>query len=289
MMFIGKVFSFLFLIIGAEFIATDWAWGWGPAVHTVISCGILGDLSAVLPAFAEILKRYPLEYLYGSLAADFFMGKGQKEKEKGHPHKWESGFRFLSEAKDDQERAYACGFLSHLAADVVAHNYFIPNLICQASTWKRMGHFYWETRADHAMGSGYTKVAREILHMDHLGCDDLLKAAVNNKGRGIKTMRRLITQSVKFSDYLQGSPSFDLFSKGLRYQISQEYLAFSTTLSYRLVRDFLTRPFSSPCISCDPVGTSNLTIASRHLFRSKLFKAKRPQNQFQVDERLLRI
>jgi hypothetical protein len=287
-MFLGKILSFFLFFLFADFISTDWAWGWGPAVHTVIGCSILGDLSAILPAFAQILKRYPLEYLYGSLAADFFMGKGRKHTD-DHPHQWECGFRFLGDAKDDREVAYACGFLSHLAADVVAHNYFVPNLICQASTWKRMGHFYWETRADHAMGSGYTKIAREILHMDDLRCDDLLKAAVNNKNKGIKTMRRLITQSVKFSDYLQGSSSFDLFSKGLRYQISPDYLSFSTTLSFRLVRDVLLRPFSSPCLSCDPVGAINLTIASRHLFRSKLFKAERPKSRFQVDERLLQI
>ena len=49
-MFLGKVIAFLLLFIGAEFVATDWVWAWGPAVHTVIGCGILGDLSAILPA-----------------------------------------------------------------------------------------------------------------------------------------------------------------------------------------------------------------------------------------------
>ena len=183
-MFIIKLtlmFSVTFIL---GLIFADGAWAWGPAVHTVIACRLLEETGLILPSIAQILNAYPLEYLYGSLSADFFIGKGQKPKA-GHSHNWEAGYIFLNEAKDNREAAYACGFLSHLAADVVAHNYFVPNLLGMSSPWKRLGHIYWETRADHFVGPVYMRMARDVLKTDQPDCDDLLKIAVRRrKARG---------------------------------------------------------------------------------------------------------
>ena len=274
--------------MGLDLVFSRGALAWGPAVHTVIACNILEQAAAILPAVAEIIRAYPLEYVYGNLAADFFVGKGQKKKE-GHSHNWETGFRCLREAEDDREASYAYGFISHLAADVVAHNYFVPNLLCQASTWKRMGHLYWEARADHRVGGMYIRLAREILTMDHLGCDQMLISAAGKRGNGLKTRRRIYTQSVKFSDYLYAVPS-SFLEMGARYRVSDQYLGFTIGLAYRLVRDVLTNPDTSPCLSYDPIGSENLTIAGRHLFRNRWLQLERPKIPiFPVDDELLDV
>jgi hypothetical protein len=127
-MLIFKVIFFFCISVIVQLILAEGAWAWGAAVHTVMACRILDEVGQVLPFIARIIQLFPYEYIYGSLAADFFVGKGQKKKD-GHSHNWETGFRLLEEASDDREAAYAYGFLSHLAADVVAHNYFVPNLI----------------------------------------------------------------------------------------------------------------------------------------------------------------
>ena len=97
-------------------------------------------------------------------------------KKSGRAHSWKGGFRFLNEAVDDQEMAYAYGFLSHLAADVVAHNFFVPNLTNEYRALRKKSHLYWEIRADYLVGQEYTKIARDVLAMDHRACDNLLKA-----------------------------------------------------------------------------------------------------------------
>ncbi|MFC1821392.1 zinc dependent phospholipase C family protein [Thermodesulfobacteriota bacterium] len=286
-MFIIKLtFIFLMTII-LGFISAGSAWAWGPAVHTVIACRLLEETSLILPAIAQILRAYPLEYLYGSLSADFFIGKGQKPKS-GHSHNWEAGYIFLNEARDDRQAAYACGFLSHLAADVVAHNYFVPNLIRVASTWKRLGHIYWEAKADHFVGPAYTRMAREVLKTEQPDCDDLLRVAVQ-RHKTLKARRHVYKQSVKISDYLSQKQQFFQNPGRIRYQISHQYLGYMIGLSFRLVKHFMAHPYSSPCLSHDPIGSRNLRLAGQKLILSKLLSTPQSRHHFPVDEELLRL
>ncbi len=276
--------------MGLDFVFSSAAWAWGAAVHTAIACNILENTAPLLAAVSEVIRAYPLEYLYGSLSADFFVGKGQKKKS-GHSHNWETGFRCLTDSGDDREASYAYGFLSHLAADVVAHNYFVPNLIHRASTWKRMGHLYWEARADLHVGGMYIRLAKEVLGMEQLGCDRMLKSAAGKRSNGLKTRRRIYTQSVKFSDYLQTFPSPALFERGPNHRMSAEYLSFTLGLSYRLVRDLLAHPATSACLSFDPIGARNLLIAGRHRFLNRMRRVAHPHEGplFVVDEALLEL
>jgi hypothetical protein len=277
-MFLVKILFFLIVSLLYQLILTEGAWAWGPAIHTVIGCTILDELSYILPPVARVIQLFPLEYLYGSLSADFFVGKGQKRKD-GHSHNWDTGFRFFEGAGDERETAYAYGFLSHLAADVVAHNYYVPNLIHSVSRWKRMGHLYVEAKADHFVAPVYTRIARDLLTREELGCDELLRSAVRTSRNGLKTRKHLFTQGVKLSDFLNGSQPTGLVRKGTRYQISPKYLNFMINLAYRLVRDFLTHTGSSPCLSYDPIGSRNLRLAT----------LPRPMHPFDVDQELLEL
>jgi hypothetical protein len=280
-----KILGFFIFFLG---VFVENAWAWGPAMHTAIACRILQDGTAILPAIASIIQSFPREFVYGSLAADFFVGKGTKPRE-GHSHNWQTGFRLLRKAKPDKQAAYAYGFLSHLAADVIAHNYFVPNLIHQVSTWRRMGHLYWEAKADHSVGSAYINLAKEILVKDDLGCDALLQAAVGKKRNGLKTRRHIFTQTVKLSDLLSSPLSMSLINLGARYRISPSYLVFMSTLSYELVKDVLSRPYSSPCLSFDPIGSRNLQAAGRFAILSRLLDFRRPRHEFKVAKELLKV
>jgi len=283
-----KIFFFVFIFLITQLILTSGAWAWGPAIHTFIACSILEEISGILPSIASFIRPFSLEYVYGSMSADFFIGKGQKKRE-GHSHNWETGFRLLGEANDEREAAYAYGFLSHLAADVVAHNYFVPDMIHRVFTWKRIGHMYSEVIADKSVSHIYMKIAKGVLSMESLGCDRLLRSAVRRSRYGLKTRRRLFTQTVKMSDYLFYLPRMSIVNGRSRYQISHDYLAFMIGLSYRLVKDLLSYPDSSPCLSYDPIGSQNLHLASQNGVISKLFNNHYPKYQFSVDKELLEL
>lgn len=288
-MFLLKVTLSFFAVTAVQlFFTAAGAWAWGPAVHTAIACTMLNDLSSILPSIASVIQAYPLEYIYGNMAADFFLGKGQKKRD-GHSHNWVTGFKMLDEVKDDRESAYAYGFLSHLAADIVAHNYFVPDLIHRISSWKKMGHVYSEIIADRVMGPFYTRMARDILSTERLDCDRLLNSVEIRNRRGLKAKKRIYTQTVKISDYLYYLPQIPSISKKSRYRISKDYLEVMTELSYRLVKDLLSYPDTSPCLSYDPIGSINLNLASRNGFISKLFNNQCPQYIFPVDQELLEL
>ena len=242
----------------------DTACAWGPGVHMVSALSVLRDVKALSPSIASIISSCPREYLYGCLSADFFVGKSTG-KQTGYPHTWEGGFTFLDAAADDRRQAFAYGFLSHLAADVVAHHFYIPSLIDRYRSQKRMRHLYWELRADYLMGPVYTRMARELLRMDHQGCDDLLRFAAAEKTRGFAVKKHLYRRSVTLSDYWYTTR--DVLSTGRdgRWKTAKgyAYVAYMTTLSCLVVKRFLREPHSSPCLEFNPLGRKSLHLRRR--------------------------
>jgi hypothetical protein len=278
----------LLIVFIFQIVFADNVYAWGPAVHTVISCSILDGLKFILPEIANILKQHPLEYIYGNLAADFFIGKGSKRKE-GHSHNWEAGFSILGEAESEREASYAYGFLSHLAADVVAHNYFVPDLIYRFIMLKKLGHLYSEAVADKFTGSFYLKMAADVLSSKELDCDKMLKAAVIANSGGLRAKKHIFKQSVKVSDYLYGSPQFSFVCNHSPYQIPAAYIDMMMNLSYRLVKDLLSNTGSSKCLSHDPIGEDNLRKASKNGLISRIRNTRQHESKFPVDKELLEL
>lgn len=271
-----------------ELVFADGAWAWGPAVHTVLACRTLDSAASLLPNVAAIIQTYYLEYIYGNLAADFFVGRLQKENSH-HSHDWETGFKFLKHARSEKEAAYAYGFLSHLAADVIAHNYFIPDTIYRISFPKLMSHIYTEMIVDTSVGPVYFQMAKDVLSMKKLSCDGLLTKTIPDTRNTIKARRHLFTQSLKLSDSISCSPTISFLTRGSLIQISKKTMDFMIHLSYSLIRDVLNDPKSSQCFSFDPVGKDNLRLANRYGLLSRILNIPRPKFRFKVDKRLLKL
>ncbi len=233
------------------------AWAWGPGVHTATALGVLADLQSILPCIAEAIRSFPREFIYGCLAADFFVGKGSRSASK-HPHNWQGGFAFLEGAKDDRERSFAYGFLSHLSADVVAHNIYLPEVIARNRETYIGGHFYAEILADYTVGPGYLRFARALLTQDMAECDHLIKAIASEGGRKMKARKGLFKGSMRFSGYFFTTRDM-LGQRGMDYH-ARNAISVSVALSCEMVKDFLSRPFSAPCTMIDPLGPRNLGL-----------------------------
>jgi len=59
-------------------------------------------------------------------------------------------------------RAFAFGYLAHLAADTVAHNYFVPRQLAVTSSTSSLGHSYWESRFENPSRRAVEAAARAI-------------------------------------------------------------------------------------------------------------------------------
>src|SRR3990167_3174343 len=122
-------------------------YAWGPGTHLEIAMTVLANSVWAAPAIRKLIQAFPSEYIYGNVSPDIIVGK----KYAGaihHCHNWAIGKLILEEAKTDSERASAWGYLTHLAADTVAHNYFVPVKIIQSFPNRSLGHVYWEMRGD---------------------------------------------------------------------------------------------------------------------------------------------
>lgn len=150
----------------AFFGLTEVALAWGPATHIGLGESALAQLSVLPGAIAAILGRHSLSYLYGSIAADVVFAK-RWSRVKQFCHHWSTGFRLLDTAEDERAQAFAYGYLSHLAADTVAHGKFVPHQIATSKCSQNFGHLYWELRADSAQREPTWVRLQEVLLVDH--------------------------------------------------------------------------------------------------------------------------
>jgi len=137
------------------------ALAWGPLAHLSFSGQALAQAASLQPAVRALLAEFGDAFLYGSLAADIVVGKNMAPF-LFHCHNWKVGFNVLQRARPGAEQAVALGFLAHLAADTVAHNYFVPFKTVGSFHKGRTGHAYWELRYDQRMDRALPRVARRV-------------------------------------------------------------------------------------------------------------------------------
>jgi hypothetical protein len=150
------------------------AQAWGPLAHLSFSAQALQELGVVQPQIRQLLQDFGNEFLYGSLAADIVVGKNMA-RYLYHCHNWRVGFNVFKHARAGGEQAFALGFLSHLAADTVAHNYYVPFKTVASYHKRNTKHAYWELRFDQRMDRGLSRVAREVTKRAYRNHDDYLE------------------------------------------------------------------------------------------------------------------
>src|SRR2546430_439437 len=98
------------------------AHAWTPGTHVYLGESVLANLHQLSAAVADLLRAFPYDYLYGNIAADTSLAKKYAPVGR-HCHAWHVGQEIFDLAPTDPLRAFGLGYLSHLAADAVAHNF----------------------------------------------------------------------------------------------------------------------------------------------------------------------
>ena len=119
------------------------AFAWTPGTHILLGETVLRNAALLPAALAALIREYPWDFLYGNIAADTSIAKKYARFGR-HCHSWTVGFEILDRAREPQLQSFAWGYLAHLAADVVAHNYFVPHQLAVTSATSAIGHSYWE-------------------------------------------------------------------------------------------------------------------------------------------------
>ena len=236
------------------------AWAWTPGTHIFLGEAVLGALAQLPRAIGELLGNYPVEFLYGSIAADTSIAKKYAPVGR-HCHSWAVGLEIYDQARDEAIKSFALGYLAHLAADTVAHNYFVPRYLIIASRTTGVGHSYWESRFETHLGQGYSRRAREVILCDHARSDEHLDRILSPTIFSTQTNRRLFRSMVYVTDTESWQRIFQLAAENSRWDLTDPNVARYMERSFDFIIDFLRRVDSSEPYALDPAGEDALRHA----------------------------
>ncbi len=167
------------------------AFAWGPLTHMYLG-NELYSLSPLLPAgLLEVLRRYRKDFLYGNLMADIIIGKKYLPDNKSS-HSWDVAFSLLKAARTDQQKSFVYGYMSHLAADTVAHNMYTVDR-------KNIGHTVMEMKADSIIDKKYWFQAMAIDRKIQVRNDIFLENSLDRFIFSFKTNKRILKGMVLLS------------------------------------------------------------------------------------------
>jgi hypothetical protein len=238
------------------------AYAWTPGTHVFLGEAVIGALALLPPAIADLLRAFPHDFLYGSIAADTSIAKKYAPAGR-HCHSWTVGLDVYDAAREEPLRAFALGYLAHLAADAIAHNYFVPMRLAVTSSSAGIGHSYWESRFETHLGSDYSRRARELILLDHSLSDGLLDRVLSPTIFSTPTNRRIFRGMVYVADSESWQRIFQLMTEKSRWDLPDEDVADYLSRSFDFIVDFLRHFDRSQPFRLDPAGTKHLSMAKR--------------------------
>jgi hypothetical protein len=180
------------LLLGFLFIPSA-VFAWGPLTHMYLGNEILSCAPLIPAGILALIKKHRQDFLYGNVMADAIIGKKYLPDHKSS-HSWDVGLKLFDQAKTWPERAFAYGYLSHLAADTVAHETLTDEK-------GNMGHTWVELKADSLIDKTYWLQTITISKTVRKRSELLLENSLDRYVFSFKTNRR-IYKSMVFLSFL---------------------------------------------------------------------------------------
>jgi hypothetical protein len=275
-MTLGRSRVLFILIIGCVLLlsAASSAMAWGPATHVQIATDLLGNLWLLPSGIAALLAKHRRYFEYGSVATDTVLAK-KMTRVKQVCHQWSTAFSLLDSAETDEGKAFAYGYLSHLAADTVAHNKFLPRQMAVSRSTIAFGHLYWEIRADARIDKPHWQELRTVLRGHYEEPERLLEAHLRETLLSFRTNRVIFKRMNLLASERAWRRSVDFWSRLSRFQLDDNILTGYHTESLERIVDVLANGRASPLPHEDPNGNSALAQARVHRKMIKQMKRAR--------------
>ena len=235
---------------------------------------MLSNLSLLPVVVRELLETWPYQYLYGSLAADITLAKRYVHYSR-HCHNWDVAYEILDRAETPPLQSFALGYLSHLAADTLAHHVFVPRMLATTPVSSNLGHTYWEYRFDAELGEEPLKLAREVVTMDHEDPDALLEGVLTQAFFSFQTNKRIFQQLIHLSNQERWKNLWTRMADRSRWELPGDDVERYAGLAQAYVTEILTCGAAALCHRFDPTGQEALSVAKK--LRRQTFRAARRQ------------
>jgi hypothetical protein len=256
------------------------AQAWSPGTHIFLGESVLANLAQLPTALADLLRAFPYDFLYGNIAADTSIAKKYAPVGR-HCHSWHVGQEIFERADTDPLRVFALGYLSHLAADSVAHNYFVPRQLLVASSTIALGHSYWESRFETHLGEHYSRTAMDVIRFDHSVADAHLDRILAPTIFSVRTSRRLFRGMVGITETQSWQRAFQIMAEKSRWDLADQMIEDNMALSFQFVMEMLSES-DGMARRLDPSGEASLGLAKR--MRLDVVRNKIPGDQTSLAE-----
>ncbi len=234
---------------------------WTPGTHTFLADSVLTNLVQLPAMVGDLLRAFPYDYLYGNIAADTSIAKKYARVGR-HCHSWNVANEILNSADTDPLRAFAWGYMSHLAADTVAHNFYVPRQLVVTSRTIALGHSYWESRFEAHLGESYSTAAMDIVRMDHAGADAHLDKILAPTIFSVRTGRRLFRGMVGVAETQSWHRAFRVLAASSRWDLEDEMIERHMSTAFQLMMEVLSE-HDGMAKKLDPSGESSLHLAKK--------------------------
>ena len=242
-LFTATAFVIISLLIPTNALA------WGMGVHLQIGSHILENLQLLAPAMQELLQRYPHDYLYGCISADITLGKKYTHY-LNHCHSWRMGEKILASARTDPQRACALGYLGHLAADTVAHSYYVPFQLVRTFNTLMLKHTYWEVRFESLVQRDIWTLARVIARKDFSENDAMMRSVLSDTLFSFGTNKRLFNSLMLLSRLQQWQKMLRSMAESSKWTLEveerREYLELAIEATLSIFNEREESPFHAP-------------------------------------------
>jgi hypothetical protein len=233
---------FKVLLIISFLLIPSFAFAWGPLTHTYLGNEIY-YFGALLPGWLfNLLKRYRGDFLYGNIMADIILAKNLLPLEK-NSHSWEVGFGLLESAKKSSEKAFSFGYISHLAADTVAHSIYTRR--------KNIRHTFIELRSDSLIHKKYWVQAIGIDRVIQHRNDRFLEQSLERALFSFKTNKRIF-KGILFLSGLNKKGLGEFIDRNLLMPVKREEIKRLHAESLDSIIDVLRYGDCSPVLKKNP-------------------------------------
>ncbi|HET6795642.1 MAG TPA: zinc dependent phospholipase C family protein [Gemmatimonadales bacterium] len=256
------LFRLTLAVVGVGLLSVlvpEQAHAWTPGTHIYLGESVLANLSFLPAAVADLLRAFPFDFLYGNIAADSSIAKHYAPLGR-HCHYWHVGQEIHDLATSDALRAFGLGYLSHLAADTIAHNYFVPRQLMLTSSTAAVGHSYWETRVEAHLGDAYAKVAKDVIQLDHTPADAHLDRIIAPTIFSVRTNRRLFRGMVHLTETTSWQRASQVAREYSRWPLTDQDVEQHLGLSFDFMLELLAETAAS-ARHLDPSGERPLKTA----------------------------
>ncbi len=258
------ILSSLFFVI----LTPHSAWAWGPATHLEVAHALLSGPGLVTGAIKDLILNFPHDFIYGSVSADIVMGKNLMDEVR-HCHNWNIGRKVLKRSGEGAEKAFACGYLSHLAADTVAHNVFIPEMLIRSFQTRTLRHLYWELRFDALAGVEAWDLQEALRLGARRENHRLLDSVITGTPLSFTTNRAIFSSFLLLNRIGHWQRMLRLIDRTSRWPLPAGVRERYLEASIEAAADVLNNTEGALCLGSDPTGRRSLRAAGRTRKRLK--------------------